>query len=321
MSFSVLVKDELARVNGPARCCKLAELSALAKLDGTVQIRDGHASLRIMNENAAVARKIFMMLKELFGVQTEIHAERKIKLRKNIVYMVRVSSHPSVLEILSLLGLVTKRGNFEQGIRSALIRRDCCRRAYLRGAFLGGGSISNPEGTYHLEIITTHESYAGELARLMQRFHLSAKVSCRKHWWVVYLKESEQIASFLSIVGAHTALLEFENTRIYKEMRNQVNRLVNCETANLNKSVNAAVRQVANINYVVEHWGLENLPLSLRAVAEARLAYPDISLRELGELMSPKLGKSGINHRMRKIEEMAEQLRKGEIPGRHHNHT
>ncbi len=310
MSFSTLTKNELARVLNVNRCCKIAELSALAKLDGSIQISGRQILLKIVNENAAVARKIFILIRELFGVQTEVQAEKKIKLRKNNVYMVQVPPQPKALEILAALGLLNKRGNFQQGIKSEFLRRDCCRRSYLRGAFLGGGSVSNPEGTYHLEIITTNENHAGDIATLIRKFGLSAKISRRKNWFVVYLKESEQIVNFLNIIGAHTALLEFENTRIYKDMRNQVNRLVNCETANLNKTVDAAVRQLDNINLVDKYIGLGKLPPALKVVAEARLAYPDVSLRELGDMMDPRLGKSGINHRMRKIEEIAEKLRK-----------
>lgn len=309
MSFSTVTKNELARVNSAGNCCKLAELAALARLDGSIQISGRRVYLRIINENAAVVRKIFVLFKELFGVQTDVLAERKIKLRKNNVYMVQVPPQPSTTEILTELGLLDEKGRLPQGIKKDFIRRDCCRRSYLRGAFLGGGSVNNPEGNYHLEIISTNERHSGEIARLMRKFSLTAKISQRKNWYVVYLKESDQIVNFLSIIGAHTALLDFENTRIYKGMRNQVNRLVNCETANLNKTVDAAMRQMENIKFVAEYMGLDKLPAGLRQLAELRLSHPDMSLRELGDMMDPRVGKSGINHRMRKIEAIAEKLR------------
>lgn len=309
MSFSAATKNELARVNSVSRCCKLAELAALARLDGSIQISGRRVYLRIINENAAVARKIFTLFKELFGVQTDVLAERKTKLRKNNVYVVQVPPQPSTTEILVELGLFDEKGRLSHGIKKEFLRRDCCRRSYLRGAFLGGGSVNSPEGTYHLEIISTNERHAGDIARLMRKFGLAAKISQRKNWHVVYIKESDQIVNFLSIIEAYTALLDFENTRIYKGMRNQVNRIVNCETANLNKTVDAAMRQLENIKLVAEYMGLDKLPEGLRQVAEARLNHPDVSLRELGDMMDPRVGKSGINHRMRKIETIAEKLR------------
>ncbi|MDO7787918.1 DNA-binding protein WhiA [Desulforamulus aquiferis] len=311
MSFSAITKDELARVVGSKNCCRLSELAALIKMDGSVQISGlKQTSLNIVTENAAVARKIFKLLKNLFGLSTEILVRRKIRLRKNNVYLVRIPPQPAVGDILNKMGVA--EGGFsaaESGIKPELVQRDCCGRAYLRGAFLGGGSVNNPEGTYHLEIITDNLPHAQDIAGLMQRFGLPAKVSPRKNWHVVYLKGSEQIVECLNHMGAHSALLDFENVRIYKDMRNQVNRLVNCETANLNKTVNAAVRQLDNIKYLAETIGLSKLPKSLREAAELRLQYPDVSLKELGELWDPPVGKSGVNHRMRKLERLAEQVR------------
>lgn len=315
MSFSAVTKNELARVVDASDCCRLAELAALIKMDGSVQISGlKKLSLNIVTENAAVARKIFSLLKNLFGLSTEILVRRKVRLRKNNVYLVRIPSQPGIEQILKALGIVEGGFTFaEEGIRKTLIVKDCCRRAYLRGAFLGGGSVNNPEGTYHLEIITDNLQHAQDIAELMQAFDLPAKVSPRKNWYVVYLKGSEQIVECLNHMGAHSALLDFENARIYKDMRNQVNRLVNCETANLNKTVNAAVRQLENIKYLAGTIGLDKLPKPLREAAELRLKYPDVSLKELGELWDPPVGKSGVNHRMRKLERIAEDVRSRKV--------
>ena len=174
---------------------------------------------------------------------------------------------------------------------------------------MGAGSLSDPMNSYHLEIVANSEEYAGSLVQLIETFGLHPKISSRKNVLLVYLKESEQIADFLNIIGAHQALLELENIRIQKGMRNQVNRLVNCESANMNKTIDAAYRQRMNIELIQQHYGLEKLNEGLRAVAEARLAYPEVSLKELGTLMDPPIGKSGINHRMRKLEELADELR------------
>ena len=192
-----------------------------------------------------------------------------------------------------------------------VLKDDNIKRAYIKGAFLGGGSISNPEKTYHLEFVTHSEEYAQDLSKLINSFGLNSKVIQRKNSFIIYIKEGEQIVDLLNIVGAHTSLLELENIRIMKEMRNNVNRLVNCETANLSKTVNAAVRQVESIKLIQNSIGLQRLPKNLQEVAELRLSYPDESLKELGEMLDPPVGKSGINHRLRKIEKIAEEIRSG----------
>lgn len=313
MSFSVKTKNELARIISNKKCCQMAEFVALIRMDGVVQISAYQkVAISVITENAAVARKIFKLTKELFDIQTEILVYKKSKLKKNNVYAIRISPEPQVTEVLHILGLIDQNNNWNPDFRNELsediVKKQCCKRAYLRGAFLGGGSVNNPEGTYHLEIITNQKSHADSIAALLHEFDLPAKVSKRKNWYVVYLKESEQIVNCLNIIGAHQALLNFENTRIMKGMRNQVNRLVNCETANLNKTVDAAVRQMESIRTIQKTIGFGKLSYGLREIAEIRLEYPDISLKEIGEMITPKLGKSGVNHRMRKLELIAEKI-------------
>ncbi|NTV89936.1 MAG: DNA-binding protein WhiA, partial [Clostridiales bacterium] len=189
-------------------------------------------------------------------------------------------------------------------------KRICCRKAFLRGAFLSGGAISDPEKTYHFEITARSPNVANDIKRMLASFHLNAKIILRKGSYVSYLKEGENIVDFLNIVGAHTALMELENVRILKGMRNSVNRMVNCETANLEKTVNASVRQMDNIRYLIDNNMLGKLPENLREIAELRLSYNEASLIELGQLMSPALGKSGVNHRLRKIDLIAENERR-----------
>lgn len=311
MSFSTETKDELARIFSTIPCCQLAELAALVRMDGTVTISPQHRiGLQVVTENAAVARKIFRLVKEIFRVNVQIQVRRRTRLKKNNLYLVGLTSATGMNEMLRELGILRRDGSIQQGIKNTLVKKQCCRRSYLRGAFLGAGSVNSPEGNYHLEIITNNDTYAQALKELINTFSgLQAKVSSRKNWHVVYLKESEQIVSFLNIIGAHKALLNFENTRILKGVRNQVNRLVNCETANLNKTVNASLRQVENIKLLDQVFGLENISPRLREIARLRLENPDVSLKELGEMMSPEMGKSGVNHRMRKIEELAEEIR------------
>lgn len=310
MSFSTTVKNELARLKASGRCCKIAELAALARMDGIIQISGAQrTALHIYNENAAVARKIFTYVKELFDVQADILVRRKVRLKKNNVYAVRIQSPEKIRTILDALGLMETDGQLTEGIREGFIKKDCCRRAFLRGVFLGGGSVNDPEGTYHLEITTNDEQLSHDICRLLKKYGLPAKVSGRKNWFVVYLKGSEEIVNLLNVMGAHAALLNFENVRIYKDMRNRVNRIVNCETANLNKTVNAAMKQVEDIKYIDEAMGLRKLPGSLREVAELRLQFPDTSLKELGEMLTPRVGKSGVNHRLRRLSKIADDLR------------
>ena len=308
MSFSAVTKEELAHLDGQKSCCELAELAALVRMDGTLQISANRQyAINVITESAPVARKIFRLVKEVLKRPVDIVVRRKLRLRKNNSYLVKI--YPNGLEDLQNLGLVDEQGQIYHGIAPYLIKKRCDQKAYLRGAFLAGGSINNPEGTYHLEIVSNDEQHAQALCQLVNHFKLGAKVSMRKHLYVVYIKESEHIVEFIGFIGAHHALLEFENVRVLKDVRNQVNRLVNCETANLDKIVDAAVRQLENIQLIVDTIGLEALAPSLRDMADLRLEYPDASLKELGELLRPKVGKSGVNHRMRKIDELAERIR------------
>lgn len=307
MSFSTEAKDELARIFPEKRCCKMAELAALIRMDGTITISTNHEiALVVTTESAPVARKIFRLFKEVYNLEAEIRVQRKRRLKKNNLYSVRLNSFVQINRVLNELGILGEDGDVLPGIKKSLVKATCCRRSFLRGVFCGAGSVNNPEGNYHLELITNNEAYALALIELINSFpEMLAKVSSRKNWYVVYLKESEQIAAFLNVIGAHRALLKFENIRIMKGMRNKVNRLVNCDTANLKKSVEASLRQIEHIKLLDKKVGLEKLPLRLREIARLRLENPDSSLKELGEMMSPPMGKSGVNHRLRKIEALA----------------
>jgi cell division protein WhiA len=314
MSFSSIAKNEICRILEEKECCQIAELSAILRMSGTIQIFGKHGmGFRITTENPAIARRVFSLLKSLFGIHTDIMVKKNSSLKKNNVYLLDVSSEHGAKNILIRAGMlkINEEGvmNFTNKIGSEIIKRNCCKRAYLRGSFLGAGSLSNPEKTYHMEFVTNSHEHADELMKLINSFELNSKVIQRKNNFIVYLKEGENIIDLLNVIGAHTALLDLENVRIYKEMRNNVNRLVNCETANLNKTVDAAIRQVESIRLIKQKAGLKKLPLGLREVAELRLNYPDVSLKELGEMLVPPIGKSGINHRLRKIERIAEELR------------
>jgi len=309
MSFAAETKKELTLIESSA-CCQLAELSALIRMNGAVQISSQKVVLDISTENAAIARRIYSLIKKTFMVHIELLVRKKMRLKKNNVYIVRIPNQ--VQEVLSQLYIISEVGfQFATRIDKTLIKNNCCKRAYLRGAFLAGGSVNNPEGSsYHLEIASMYEEHCQSLVQLANRFKLNARCIERKKGFVFYIKEGEKIIEFLSIIGAHQALLRFEDVRIMKDMRNSVNRIVNCETANLNKTIGAAVRQLDNIRLIQRELGLENLPEKLRVVAEIRLQNPDINLQEVGDLLNGAVSKSGVNHRLRKIDELADKLRK-----------
>jgi len=308
MSFSLVTKGELARVVDPKRCCRLAELAALMKTNGVLKISENRrVTLKIVTENAAVARKIFLLGKDLFQVAADVVTRRKVRLKKNNIYAISIFG--PTLDILRETGLLNQEGELLAGINKKLVRRDCCRRAYLRGTFLGSGSLTDPGNGYHLEMILETRQYARDVSHLLKVMSFAPGLTVRKKGYALYLKDAEQIANCLSMMGAHTAVLNLENVRIYKEMRNQVNRLVNCETANLGKIINTSLEQQETIHFLASALGLEKLPLPLKQVAQARLAHPEASLQELGEMLEPKISKSGVRHRFRRLAEMAQDCR------------
>lgn len=300
MSFSNDVKNELSRIETNDVAGDKAELLGLLRMSGAIVIRGMNVGIHFSTENAALARRALQLLKSNYQVQTEVVITRSRRLKKNNRYQVQVIPSPQVSTALFELQLLS----VESDLKNPLLENHDCKRTFLRGAFLGGGSISRPSSDYHLEMVTENEDFAHTIIKIMQTFSLKAKLTDRKNEYIVYLKDGESIINFLSVIGAHNAMMELENVRIVKEMRNNVNRAVNCETANLNKVVKAAVRQVRCIHYIDEHMGLAELPQPLQEVAKLRLEHQDVSLNDLVEY-SGGLGKSGINHRLKKLQEIA----------------
>jgi DNA-binding protein WhiA len=307
MSFAAQTKKELTLIEADS-CCEIAELSALIRMNGSVSVSSRKVVLDISTENAAIARRIYSLLKKHFEVHVELLVRKKMRLKKNNVYIVRIPVR--VQEILSELKIVSEGFMFNLGIDKEIIRKPCCKRSYLRGAFLAGGSVNNPEGSsYHLEISSMYQEHCEALVDLANKFDLNARCIERKKGFIFYIKEGEKIIELLNIVGAHQALFKFEDVRIMRDMRNSVNRIVNCETANLNKTIGAAVRQIENIKLLQREVGLDSLPDKLKEVAEIRLQHPDMNLTEVGEMLGGKVSKSGVNHRLRKIDALAEKIR------------
>lgn len=308
MSFASEIKKELINIEAD-KCCYQAEISAIIRMNAEISVGKHSLTLDIQTENVAIARRIFILIKETYNYKIEILVRKNMKLKKNNIYIVRLKE--KVTELLKDLDLKTDEEYITQIISPESLTLNCCKRAYLRGAFLARGSINNPEtSSYHLEIFNFNRSHSKELLKLVNYFGLNAREVKRRNGYIVYLKEAEKITEFLSIIGAHNALFKFEDVRIIRDMRNSVNRLVNCETANLNKTISASVRQVENIKFIKQQVGLEVLSDQLRELAETRLKYPEVTLKEIGELMPGEtLSKSGVNHRFKRIEKMAEELR------------
>lgn len=307
MSFSMEVKQELFHVTASARHCRIAELSALFSDCGKIDIdKRGHLHIKLQTESGYVAKKCGCLLK-LLDCLPERVSVRTAKKNLHTVYVLEFykESARKVFELLKLK-LLEKGAMMSDGV---VTMNTCCKRAFLRGGFLSAGSISNPQKSYHYEISGQNEARAGQLAGIICSFGVDAKTIMRKSYHVVYVKEGEQIAELLNIMEAHKALMRFENERILRDVRNSVNRQVNCETANLEKTACAARKQYEDIVLIRDKVGLQALSENLEEIARLRLENPEASLVELGELLSPRLGKSGVNHRLKKISEFAENLR------------
>lgn len=310
LSFASEIKKELTKVEVDP-CCAEAELAALIRMNGALSLSKLNYILDVQTENAAIARRIYTLIKTLYPFPVELLVRKKMKLKKNNVYIVRMKDE--VKKVLTDLNILTENFTFNRTISSKFTKKSCCRRAYLRGAFLAGGSVNNPEtSSYHLEIFNFYEEHNEAVCELMNKVNLHARKLERKKGFISYIKEAEKITEFLSLMGAHQALFKFEDVRIIRDMRNSVNRLVNCETANLNKTIGAAYRQVENIKFIESTVGLEALPEKLQEIAKLRVQHQDVTLKELGELVSTgAISKSGINHRLKKIDDFAKKLRQG----------
>ena len=302
MSFSGQIKEELAQVISSPRHCQLAELAALVQFCGHIE-EDG--SLLVQSENPLVIRKCFTLLKKTFKIEAVSKSQMQTQNYRLFVTGEDAFRVLEALKICDTAGHLMMRHLTDP----VLIKNSCCKRAYLRGCYMAVGSMSDPYKSYHLELVCGLQAQAEQLLKILHDFSLDAKMIVRKKYHVVYMKEGENIADFLNITEAHKALMEFENTRIYKGMRNMVNRKVNCEAANITKTVNAATRQVEDIRLIREKMGLEGLPEPLRQMAYVRLENPQASLGELGKLLDPPVGKSGVNHRLRKLGELAKELK------------
>ncbi|BDR60257.1 DNA-binding protein WhiA [Lactobacillus xylocopicola] len=307
-SYASKVKKELTSLPIHAEHAK-AELAAFLRMNGVLNFHDRKFSLDITTENPAIARRIFSLIKSAYGIEPLLIVSRKMKLKKNNQYLVRLQYH--VREILTNLEILSPAAGIITRIPPRITASREGAMSYLRGAFLASGSVNNPTTSrYHLEIYSAYADHNEDLLKLMNHyFQLNAKSTQRRRGYIVYLKEAEKIGDFLHIVGALNAMLAFEDLRIMRDMRNSVNRLVNCDTANLKKTATAAAKQVEDIELLERKIGIDNLPEKLQGLARLRLANPELSLKEVAEQVPDgPISKSGVNHRFKKIHELAKNL-------------
>ena len=289
MSFSLNVKEELEKVIPNSRHCQVAELAAIIHFGCKIGMNNGSPEkVTIISENSSVSRKYFTLLKKTFIING---------IAEKILQAVKVLDESGHLHSLA------------EEVNPVLLKNSCCRRSFLRGAFLCLGSMSDPNKGYHLEFVCEYEAWAEQIRQMIGSFDIEARIIRRKKYYVVYLKEGAGIVDLLNVMGAHSCLMQLETLRVEKEVRNSINRQVNCEAANITKTVNAANKQIEDIKLLQKHYGLSNLPENLRQMAEIRLEHPESSLQELGGFLNPPVGKSGVNHRLRKLSEMAEKIR------------
>lgn len=310
MSFSSEVKAELLAQVGSARHCQLAELAGMLSGAGRIHMQENKMYLIFTTENEQLVDKYVRLLEV---IEDHLAADVQVQCvhqKNKTLYFVEICTQETVQKLFLSLKIPWQNGvkpitQDHLNANGLLLQKRCCKRAFLRGIFLTAGSISDPRKSYHFEIVCTDVQKAGQVQKQLRSFGLEAKTISRKNHEIVYLKEGSQIVDVLNIMGAHTALMDLENVRILKEMRNDINRRVNCETANINKTVNAAYRQQEAIRLLQKQGILQGLAYQLQEIARLRMEHPEATIQELGTLCSPPVGKSGVNHRLRKLEELA----------------
>ncbi len=305
MSFTAEVKDELSRFEMANPRSQRAELAALVRIEGSLFISGSQRyRLEVATETGSVARAVIRLLHDVYALKTELTVRRSV-LHKTHNFLITVATQHGLDKALRDLGVINEAGGLEMGLDPRIVHEADSAAAYLRGAFLGSGFISDPRGDFHFELTLEGERLARDLGALMGSYAIPARVVPRRNNWIVYLKGAEQIVAFLAFTGASQAVLSMESARVVKSVRNDVNRRVNAEIANQAKTAGAAMEQTRAIRALIDARGIDSIPPALQELARLRLSHPDVSLRELGELANPPLTKSAVYHRVRRIEEIA----------------
>lgn len=316
MTFSSEVKEQLTRVNTSKNCCNRVEFVSFLRMSGNITFGfGGKLGVTATTANIAIAKRYFRFAREIFRMDAEMLVHKADNLKKNTLYTLRLPPQEKVNEIIDLLRQIPDGNPWSAGSQLPTPDRlkdifggECCFRAYLRGAFLGNGFISDPKKSYHLEVVCNNKQHGSFVMALMSCYGLNPKVNNRRKQCVIYLKESENVSDFLNVVGAHKALLELENIKVYKGLANSANRAYNCDIANTNKIVDTGTRQLLAVQKIADAGLLDSLSDSLRETARLRMENPEASLGELCQMFEPPISKSGVNHRLRKLEKIAEDL-------------
>ena len=318
MSFASETKNELARIEPEKKCCMLAEISGFLRVAGSIGLVGfGKFKIIVTTDNPAVARHYKKLIQDYFGIETKLEigegkAIGKSRSSRKFSYSITIDADNRSEQILRETGiLLVREGNnyISDGIYSGIVRTKCCKKAYLRGVFMGAGTMSDPEKSYDLEFVLDSANMASDLKKLINSFvDLSCKVTERRGKHVVYMKKADYISDMLAIMGASSQVFSMEETRIKKEMVGSARRMSNCDSANMDRSIEASMKHIEAIKKIQNTKGLASLPDNLREAAELRIEHPDISIAALGELCDPPLKKSGINKRLMKIEEIASKL-------------
>ncbi len=313
MSFSAETKNEMAHTMPERKCCMLAEIAGFIRMSGSVELLGGgKLAIHAVTEHPAVARHYKTLIKAYFDVDASIGVSKNTNLKKGNKYNIAIGPEDLSEQILREIGiLMIKEGmNYiSDGIYDGIIKTKCCRKAFLRGAFLGSGTVTNPSKAYHFEIDCDTKILANDLKKILNSFEgITAKTTIRKEEHVVYIKDSDQIIDVLAIMGAHSKIFDYENVKIEKEIKNKANRISNCDNANIDKAIEAGRRQLGAISKIEKKRGLDSLSEKLKAVAVLRIEYPEASLTEIGEMLDPPLKKAGVSKRLSKIEEISKDL-------------
>lgn len=309
MSFTSQVKDELAGIKGECEECAISLCAALVRIEGNLVFKGaGRFELEVVTDLFQVARSVVFFMQDTCGLQVEIVSRRNV-LHKTPNWLIRIPAQPPLNDVLSELGVINGQGGLELSIAPHLIERDCCAKAYLRGAFMGSGFVGSPEGDAHFEMTYSSQAMADSIVDLLERFGVHAKSMMRRNTYVVYLKRRSAIKLFMELVGATHAVEVLDRARETKSMRNEVNRRVNAELANQAKTTNAAIEQLRTIQLVLRHQDIRELPEALQTYIRLRARHPDATLRELGAMCDPPLTKSAIYHRVSRLEQIANKYR------------
>ena len=314
MSFSSDLKEELSKIsNHKNECCKLAELAGYLITNCNVVKENGEFILKMTTESSSAIRRVYNAFKNLYNIEPITNVTNQTVDREMLFEL--VVSDKMDLQRLFQNTLINIDSNLQIIVddNGKIKEKDCCKKAFIRGVFMGGGSITTPEHANHLEIVLNNVQNANFINAILHDLGINAKIIKRKKMTVIYIKDSEAISNFLIIIGSNRGTLAFEQTRVIKEYRNNMNRKINCEVANMDKIAVAASRQLNDILLLKKMKKFEELPEEIKKLAKLREEHPEANLEKLGEMLEPKLSKAGVSHRFKKIKMLADEIREETI--------